>query len=433
MKKFVFPDTSIFLHFHALDQIDLVELLQCDAVELVIAPAVIEELEQQGWDHPRLDVRKRAQYYLRKIRSWIQTGNGLIRPGVELTLCQGPREETFREHHLLTRSRDDLVIANLLEYSQVHGREAVLLLTHDVRRQLKAHRHDLKSITLPADAMLSQPQVAPRDEDADLRRQVARFESRAPQVELRFANGSRMLDVRLQEEDLLTDAMITARLDELRVWCEEPLRFRQSRAMTGIDGREAASMLLNALLVPEEEFERYRHELDAFLQACEAWLRRRAEMMASIRRMVRLDFELVNSGSAVAEGVVLSLILPKKLRWSETLGDDDLPAEPKPPLPPRTHLEIVSQSLEELYRATLRPWAAGLEPVDLSVGDSWLIEGQELRGLVDECLQQRAVKLQPIYAMFLDPEETSNCAISYVINQKNALEPVDGRLLVRLS
>jgi hypothetical protein len=433
MKKFVFADTSIFLHFQPLDQIDLVEILQCDAVELVIPPAVTEELEQQGWDHPSLSIRKRAQYCLRKIRSWLQTSDGLIRPGVEVTFCQGPKEETLREHHLLTRSPDDLIIANVLEYRRVHGREAVVLLTHDVRRQLKAHRHDLESISLPAQTMLPQVQDTARVEVTEPRREHTRYEGRAPRVELRFANGSRMLDVRLREEDLLTDEMIVARLDELRVWCEEPMRFRQIKAMPGVGDREAVSMLTNALLIPEEEYERFDHQLETFLGACEDWLRKRAEMMDSMRRTVRLDFELVNSGNATAEGIVVTLVLPKKLRWLEVLGDGRLPEPPKPPEPPRTHMEIVRESLSELYRSTLPPWSAGLETVEVPLDDTWMVEGQELRGLIDECLDQRAVELQPVYAVFLDPEEMSNFAISYVINQRNAPEPVDGKLLVRIA
>jgi hypothetical protein len=433
MRKFVFPDTSIFLYFQPLEQIDLVDVLQCEAVELVIAPAVIEELERQGWDHPQLSLRKRAEYSLRKIRSWMQTSYGLIRPGVELTLCQGPKPETLREHHLDTRSRDDLLIANVLEYSRVHGEEAVLLLTHDVRRRLKAHRHHLQSVSLPADTMLPQAPVAPRDEEVEQRREVARFPIRAPQVELRFGNGSRMLDVSRREEEPLTAEMITTRLDELAVWYQEPLSFRESKVVPGTSDREATSMLVNAMLIPVTEFERYSRELGAFLAACEEWLKRRAEQMEFINRTARLDFELVNSGNAVAEGLVLTLTLPKRLRWLETLGDNKVPLAPQPPIPPRTHMEIVRESVSDLYRATVPPWSAGLEPAEIPVADSWLIEGQELRGLVDECLNHRAVRLPSVYATFADPEEISNFAISYVISERNSPEPVDGKLLVRVS
>ena len=433
MKKFVFPDTSIFLHFRPLDQIDLVGMLQCDAVELVIAPAVIEELERQGWDHPQLSMRKRAEYSLRKIRSWMQTSYGLIHPDVELTLCPGPKPVTLGEHHLDTRSRDDLLIANVLEYSQVHGHEGVLLLTHDMRRKLKAHRHHLQSTSLPAEVMLPQVQVASRGEDTELRRETARYQSRAPQVELRFGNGSRMLDVRPREEDALTAEMVAARLDELRVWCQEPLRFRESEAVAGIDDRGAVSMLANAMLIPEKEFERYSRESEAFLEACKEWLQCRAGVMDRIRRTVRLDFELVNSGTAVAEGLVITLTLPRRLRWLETLDDDEMPSEPEPPRPPRTHMEVVRDSISELYRATVPPWSAGLEPAEVPAADSWLLEGQELRGLIDECLHHRVVELPPVYAIFGDAEEISNFAISYVINERNTPEPVDGKLLVRVS
>ena len=433
MRKFVFPDTSIFLYFNSLDEIDLVEILQCDAVELVIAPVVLEELERQGWDHPQLSIRKRAEHSLRMIRTWMETSDGLIRPGVEMTLCQGARQETLHEYHLDTWRRDDLLMANVLEYGQAHGEEAVLLLTYDMRHKLKAHKLNLQTASLPAETMRPSAQAAPPGEGSGLRRDQATYPSRAPQVELRFENGSRMLEVRAKKETPITPELLTAQLDELRARCQEPLRFRQTMTRAGTDAREAFSMLANAMLIPEEEFERYRVELDSFLQTCETWLRRRAEVIKGIGRTVRLDFELMNSGGADADGLVLRLTLPKKLQWRETLGDDRIPEAPEAPQPPRTRTEIARESISQLYRATVPPWSAGLEPARPTVEDGWLIEGQELLGLVDACLQYRTVKLPPVYAVFTYPDEISNFAISYIINQRNAPEPVDGKLLVRVS
>jgi hypothetical protein len=433
MKKFIFPDASIFLYFQPLDQVDLAQVFECDEIELVVAPAVLEELERQGWDHPQLSMRKRAEYSLRKIRAWMQQSSGLIRPNVEVTLCQGPKQTTFHEHHLDAGNRDDLIIANVLEHTQIHGNEAVVLLTHDVRRQLKAHRHGLRSVSLPAEILLPQARAAAQEAGAEVRSEPARGAGRIPRVELRFANGSRMLYVKQKEEELHTSDLIATRLDELRMWCREPLRFREIKVAAGLDEREAASMLLSAMLIPRPEFERYERELDAFLQACEDWLQRRAEVMDSIRATVRLDFELVNTGRVLAEGLVLTLTLPKKLRWRESLADDEALKQPQPPSPPRSHMEIVHEAVSDLYRATVPPLAAGLEPADVPTADGWLVEGQELRGLVDACPQHRAVKLPPIYAAFIDPEAVSTFAISYVVNERNMPEPLDGKLLVRIS
>jgi hypothetical protein len=432
MKKFAFPDTSVFLYFHPLDQIDLAKMLECDHVEVVISPAVIEELEKQGWDHPQIGIRKRSQYSLRKIRSWMQTSHGLIRPNVELTLCQAPGPEIFHDHHLDPKSRDDLAIANVIQYSEIHGSDQVLLLTNDVRRQLKAHRHNLQTVRLPAEAMLPQAQVAAPAAAVEPRRAPEPAQART-KLELRFANGSRMLDVTASEEDLLTSEMIDTQLDELRVWSQEPLRFRESKAVAGIDDREAASMLINALLIPDQEYDRYSRELEEFLSACELWLRKRVEAKERLRRMVRLDFELVNLGNTTAEGLVVTLMLPKKLTWSESLGKGEMPSEPRPPKPPRTQTEIVHESIMELYSEAVPSWTAGLEASEAAQQDDWLIEGQDLRGLVDECLHHRTVSLPPVYAVFADPADISNFAIAYVINQRNDPMPVDGRLLVRVS
>ena len=432
-KKFVFPDTSIFVHFRSLEQIDLVELLQGDSVELVVSPAVLDELDRQGWNHPRLVIRKRAEHGLKRIRSWMDMSDGLIRPGVEMTLCQSPREATFREHQLDPQSQDDLIIANVLEYSEVHGKHSVLLLTHDVRRQLKAHRLHLQSMSLPTELMLPTVVEEPAVDSPDRHGEIVAYQSREPRLEMRFENGSRMLEVMAREEEPLVAELVAERLEELRARCQIPLRFRDTNAIADIDDREAFSMLVNAALIPEEEFVRYARELDTFLTVCEEWLGRRAEVMNRIHHTVRLDFELVNSGSAVATGLVLTLSLPKKLRWRQSLGEDEISEEPRPPHPPRSYMELVRESITELYSTTVPPLSAGLEPVVGLTAEAWSVDGQDLRGLIDECLHHHTVRLPPIYATFVEPDAVSSFAISYVINQRTVVEPVDGKLLVRVA
>ena len=428
MKKFVFPDTTVFLYFQSLDQFDLAEVLECDAVELVIAPAVIEDLERQGWDHPRLSTRKRSENSLRTIRTWTEMNDGLVHPGVEVTLCYSPRQTTFQEYRLDAHNRDDVIIASVLEYSQIHGTDTVLLLTDDVRRRLKAHRLNLQSISLPPGTRLPPAEGTMQDDVTGSRWDPSRQQRRAPQVELRFDNGSHMLEVRPKEEILGSADMVAAQLAELRDQFQEPLRLRESKATPGIDDREVASMLTNAILYPQEEFKRYRQEVQVFLETCEEWLRRRSETLSPTRRTVRLEFGLANSGTAAAEGVVLSLSLPKRLRWLEGVGDK----VPQPPRPPRTHMEMMNEAISDLYNTTVLPWLAAFEPVDISKADSWLVEGRELQGLVDVCLQHRTVQLPPAYAAFIDVEAVSTFAISYIINERNTPEPIDGKLLVRV-
>ncbi len=428
MKKFVFPDTTVFLYFQSLDQFDLAAALECDAVELVVAPAVIEDLERQGWDHPRLSTRKRSENSLRTIRTWTEMNDGLVRPGVEVTLCYSPKQTTFQEYRLDAHNRDDVIIASVLEYSQIHSTDTVLLLTDDVRRRLKAHRLNLQSISLPPGTRLPPAEGASQAAGTESLWEPSRQQRRAPQVELRFDSGSHLLEVRPKDKVFDSADMVAAQLAELKDQFQEPLRLRESKTMPGIDDREAASMLTNAILYPQEEFERYRQEVQIFLGTCEEWLQHRSEALSPTRRSVKLEFGLVNSGAAAAEGVVLTLSLPKRLRWLEGVGDK----VPQPPKPPRTHMEMMNEAISDLYKTTVLPWSAGFESVDVSKADSWLVEGRELRGLVDVCLPHRTVGLPPAYAAFVDTEAISTFAISYVINERNTPEPIDGKLLVRV-
>jgi hypothetical protein len=95
-------------------------------------------------------------------------------------------------------------------------------------------------------------------------------------------------------------------------------------------------------------------------------------------------------------------------------------------------MEMMNEAISDLYTTTVSPWSAGFESIEISKADSWLVEGRELRGLVDVCLQHRSVQLPPTYAAFIDAEAVSTFAISYVINERNTPEPIDGKLLVRV-
>ena len=131
MKKIVFPDSSIFLHFTPLDEIDLPQLFDCAEVEVLLALVVTEELVRHQWDHPAPELRQRAKETIRRVEKWLE-GQRPIRPGVTAGfLGRRPDSETMERHHLNWQRQDDVLLGTLFEYKQARPGKVVILLTGD--------------------------------------------------------------------------------------------------------------------------------------------------------------------------------------------------------------------------------------------------------------------------------------------------------------
>jgi hypothetical protein len=437
MKRIVFPDTNIFLHFESLDQIDLTNILECDEVELVLAPVVIEELDQQKWDHPRQGIRKRAESSLKRIRSWIAAEGSPIRSQMFARLGDNPLGETLEKNRLDPRSRDDRLIASALECKDTHGRDVVFVLTNDFGPGRKAESLDLQTIELSDDHKLPPVQDSDQKEIIKLRKELARYQSRAPNLELRFVNESDTIEVRLGQQLRISDEATKAKLDKLKLLRDQVLAgHREAEEQTSRNGLAALALSMGGG-IPAEEIERYKEEFEAFLEASEQYFPHWTEVENRRRRTVELNLKLLNSGHGIAEGIILILTLPDKLQWYKKSYRNLLPEEPTPPNPPRTRMEMLGAAMDSTF---VEPPFWALEDALASASRQALedrpvkqgIQGQELRWDIKECLHNRQIDLEPVYASFSDPGTISNFQIEYQIHERNTPDIITGKLLVRV-
>jgi hypothetical protein len=59
VKKRVYPDTNIALHYKRFDQLDWLKLVDASEVDLVLSPVFVAELDRKKYEGTRL-VRARA-------------------------------------------------------------------------------------------------------------------------------------------------------------------------------------------------------------------------------------------------------------------------------------------------------------------------------------------------------------------------------------
>ena len=446
MKKIVFPDSSVFLHFSPLDEIDLPQLFDCVEIEVLLALVVSEELVRHQWDHPAPELRQRAKETIKRVEKWLE-GQHPIGPGVTAGfLGRRPDSETMERYRLNWQRQDDVLLGTLLEYKQARAGAAVILLTGDSDLALRARSLGIEAAALPGEHNLAEAENALPGENQKLRQELAGFRYRSSSLSLSFVGGRDEVQVTIAPQlDSLTatmQAQLVAVANNMRR--EAAQQQSEDVVEAALDAPDTVAALVAQAApaggrsfldrVAEEEVEQYRREVEAYPEKFERYLRRCLEMINEHRRTIRLDLEMENAGGASAENVLLGLTLPEQLEWHWRPSDRDMPAPPAPPTPPGPEGQVVeggfhigevssvpSHLLNRGYISGEAP--AGAFPV---ISES----GTQLRWELGTYRHHQSRLLEPLYARFRRTDDISNFAISYEIQEKNSSGSVKGRLLV---
>jgi len=445
MKKIVFPDSSVFLHFSPLDEIDLRQLFDCAEVEVLLTLVVTEELVRDQWDHPAPELRQRAKETIKRVEKWLE-GQHPIGPGVTASfLGRRPDSETMERYRLNWQRQDDVLLGILLEYKQARTDEVVILLTGDSALALRARSLGIEA-ALPGEYTLAEGENALPEEKQKLRQELAGFRYRTPSLSLSFAGGQDEVAVTIAPQlDSLTTTMqaqLVAVADNMRR--EAAQHLAEDVVEAALDDPDTLATLVAQAAPPggrsfldrlaEEEAEQYRREVEAYPEKFERYLRRCLEMINEHRRTIRLDLEMENAGGAPAENVLLGLTLPEQLEWHWRPSDRDMPAPPAPPTPPGPegqvgegdfHIggvsSVPSHLLDRSYISGEAP--AGAFPVISEAGT-------QLRWELGTYRHHQARLLEPLYVRFRRSDDISNFTLAYKIQEKNSPDSVRGRLLV---
>ncbi len=449
MKKAVFPDSSLFLRFSPLDEIDLPQLFDCAEVEVLLALVVTEELLQHQRDHPAPELRQRAKESLRRVGKWLR-GLEPIGPAVTASfLDRRPDSETMERNHLNWQHKGDVLLGMLLEYRQARADEGVILLTGDSELATRARSVGVEAAVPSSEYRLAEADMRPPDEKQRLRQELTGFRYRTPALSLSFAGGKDEVVVTIAPQLASLTATMRAKLvavvdsmgrEAAQHHSEDVVEaaFDDLETLAGLVAQASPTGDLSFLgWMAEEEAERYQREVEAYPEKFERYLGRCLEMINEHRRTIGLELEMENTGGALAEDVLLLLTLPEQLEWHWRQSDTDMPAPPAPPTHPRPagqvlergfHIgEVSSVSSHLLNRDHISDGGpVGPFPVILKAG-------RQLQWELGTCHQHKSRLLEPLYARFGRAEDPSNFAIGWEIQEKNSPAPVRGRLLVRVA
>lgn len=432
-KAYVFPDTNIFLHYRPLNEIDLPSMLGNRQVTLVITQIVIKELEKHKWSHPIEGIRKRAIESTKRIKEWSKTDDRAIRSKMDFELVALPAEETITIYKLDGRSQDDMLIGCALEYQKMYGVDSVFLLTADIGPQLRADGLKLKTIEPPEEHQLPHAHDAMKKENLELRRELAKYQGRSPDLALYFPGRRENWAFTIQPDVLLTQEEMEQELEERKREFYTPRKDATNSTLSGVIH----------LAFQQGERERYEKEFEQYLVKYDLYLHKKNELENQLRRTIKLNFVLVNTGTAFAEDVLLILRLPPKMRWFEDITSDLEMLElemlenlevPSPPAPPKNSYSTAMEAISFYGNWSNFMDYPGLNlPPDLFSDQSPVFKENVIEYPVGNCRHGgEGVEIEPLFAYFLNAEAVSTFEIQYQISEKNTPQAKEGRLLVKV-
>lgn len=186
-----FLDTNVFLHFRMFDEVDWPEVVGASNVCLVVAPAVLAELDRFKDDHTVTWRRDRARKVLSKLDQFLPAGSSLepshVRQRVRIRGIAREPAVDWRNLGLDPTIPDDRLIASLLETEQQHPRPEVCLISADRGPRWKAGNHSIKTIDPTGKVSPEAPASEEQKTIAAQRQQIAELEQRLAERDTRRA------------------------------------------------------------------------------------------------------------------------------------------------------------------------------------------------------------------------------------------------------
>ena len=181
----IFADTSFFLHFKPLKEIDWCSVTASQSVKIFVASVTTDELNNKKDTGNTKAIRARALAALKLLEAVVDSDTPYeIRPGVTIEFVTDSYSN-YDAHNLDRLVKDDVLLLAAINYRDQNAGVDTLLLANDVGFRAKAKQRQLKAIKI-LDEWKLQPAPDPEQKElAELRAQAAA----RPRLEVLFSDG----------------------------------------------------------------------------------------------------------------------------------------------------------------------------------------------------------------------------------------------------
>lgn len=442
MRKTIFLDTNIFLHYRSFDQIDWLEMVKAESAIIIIPTITIRELNKHKDSHSRSKISERAGKCIKRLYTLMDPTKLPEIRGKVVVLFEA-REPTldFDAHQLNFKVQDDQLMANILMRRQEFPSDNIVLVTSDLGLTLvaKAKMFGIDTVRLPDYLHLPDEPDPNETRIKQLEQENRELKARTPDLSMVFENGEQYAEFSLVKPVILEKSALDYELAELRK------KYPRRSAPKSTDGKDLSdnnplsrSLMLAAGSVrgsiPEDEYDRYNNDVEGYISSYAGYFEKFNRIENLKRRTIQLEFRLVNEGTAPAEDIDIYLFFPDGF---QLLNEYELPSTPKPPDPPRSPMTDM-QRLAASIKVPVAMWSEtsylhdlatpGRPPRNVSSSSIKRINSYEVHVEVKKIKHNITESLDPLFLVFDAYENNSSFAIEYKILAANIPHEVQGKL-----
>ena len=283
---YLVPDTNVFLECKHFDDVDWREIAGDKDVTLVVLPKVIHELDVHKFSHHNKKKAEKARKLLKRIEQ-LSDNNGSTKKGIPVIIEYDLGADVSSSY------ADDVIIAEVLALKRGHPDEKVMLASADTGMGFNAKSKGID--VLKIEDSLLETLVDERDEKIKkLTEELQRLKNQQPRLYLAFPGGDKNKIIDFSEfDEQASDHKFMEGLVEKEI--SEAIHKARSFGHYLLDKNDSE------ILAYRKE---YREYLEAFYEYR--------------RTTFCLSFELHNSGTAVAEDILVFLNFPETIELSKS-------------------------------------------------------------------------------------------------------------------
>lgn len=414
-----FLDSNVLLHYRHPKDIDWLELFGAEKVELVVAPCVVDELDEAKWS-PRCS--QRVQRQARKVIKWLETIGGTaarLSGAVTIVVPIDAPHPDFGKLGLNSASGDDRLLGDVITYAHsAKGGVAVIVVSGDAGVRMRAQRFRIRAVEPPEDALLPQEPDSSTKKVRALEAQIDALREPLPVLSLGFCSGGK--EATLCPFASAAECQADPQSEVERAKQQHP---KQSPgAVAGVLGLAATLGLAE-----------YNQALDEYYDQCRAFAAERSAYLRSLSMWYPLRLEVHNVGGSPAKAVDVKLHFPGGFDVVEEADRPPSPAEPR--APKRGDYSGLGglRSLGELARSFDIPVPRAMTSSNVCRPQIRKTESWEVRIHVERVPhKQDPIPLSALYVVFETEADRHPFAVRFSLIAENTPDPVDGQLLVRL-
>lgn len=369
-----FVDTNFFLQHKNINELDWSQVTSDKQVTIIVPKPVIEEIDRLKHDGNHRRARRSrtaSSFFGRIIKSGEHPHVILTKTHqIKLDISWNPSliQISNASENLNKNKADDMIVASMIAFKNLHSDANVSLLTGDNGPQLTCFSLDLPFVDIPDEWRLP-PESDPRDKKINkLAEENRMLKAKSPKVSLQVIIGS---DRNTEESKLIVQQCLKLSEEEVETIIEHyserfpPKKFNSDNDDSHLNEEDNTVLkearrtraLISTLRRPSEvDIENYTNTIYP------AWQRHLRQYLVAYpseksKRLRILPFTVIleNSGTYPIDGAILriqtqagALLCPPQSNYQYPY-DVDIPEPPNPPKPPPGRADALRGSMAHLF------------------------------------------------------------------------------------